>query len=245
MLTSIQCKDAKDTVITKFLEVEAAKTNKAYPKMITSTIRIDSCKALPGKVFENYYTLLLLGAESFDRENFEKSTRINLISTIQKTDALEKYRSYGVTFSYVYMDEKGNLLGQVQVTEEDYNRPAEEIEGELKNTLTDENFEKGILNAVNSMKSQMPIILSDEIVLTDCYYTNKALVYTYQLNNIEKASFDSITYKSIKYPEIKIQVKDNQEMLTGLNRGISYHFRYHDMDDKYLCTIDVTTDILD
>lgn len=245
MLTSTQCKKAKDGVITKFLEVEAEKTNKEYPKVLNASIRIDSCKALPGKVFENYYTLFFLNAENFDIEYFENSNKINLVSVIQKTEGLEKYRSYGVTFSYVYKDEQGNTLGKIMITEADYNRPAEEIEDELKKTLTEDNFEKNILNAMNSMKSQMPIVLSEEITLTDCYYSNKTLFYTYQLTTIDKANFDSITYKSVKYPEIKTQARNNEEMKTGLNRGFNYQYIYSDKNDKYLCTIRIEPDILD
>lgn len=239
LLTFAKCKDSKDAVVTKILEVQAENMNKQCPVTISNTIRLDSCKVNAGKILKTYYTIASLDADIFNIENFEKITKPGFILNIQTMPDLDKARESSVTFVYIYMNETGNTLGEIQITADDYNRPQDDVIKELNHTLAGDNLIEILKNSAISIKSQLPIDLDNTTRITDCNISGKTLEYTYQLINTEKSLFDTLTYQRIKRPEIKTQLISNSEVLKLLKLGVTYRYIYKDMEYKYLCTIDI------
>ncbi|MDR2956100.1 MAG: hypothetical protein LBV43_13570 [Prevotella sp.] len=120
-ITFTQCKDAKDAAITKFLELQAKAVNSQCPMDMGNGIRVDSCKVEGNKILKSYYTFTVDTGE-LTREDFEAQTRPNLVQMIKTNNDLKQGREFEVTFAYVYYGKDGNVLGDMVITADDYNK---------------------------------------------------------------------------------------------------------------------------
>lgn len=120
-LVFVQCKDTKDTIVTKFLEIQAKTLNDQCPINNPNGIRIDSCTVSGNKTLKTFYTLTF-DTSDLNKEEFVKELETGLIKGIKNSSELKQGRELGVSFAYVYHDNKGNILADLIITENDYNK---------------------------------------------------------------------------------------------------------------------------
>lgn len=237
-----QCKDVKDAAITKFLELEAEKTNKQCPMQINAAVRIDSCKALAPKTLKYFITMLYVNAADFNVSDFERLTKPGIVYNIQTTDDLKKARDNDITFVYAYNDDKGKLLGEITVTSIDYNKP---IDGANKGdmaSMSDEDLNYLLKNTISGLKGHLPMQVDEYTELIDCdVLPEKTLQYIYVFKNVSVAQFDSVAFKADQVPAITETLKNAPETKEILDAGGTFLYIYKDRDEKYLCQINVSS----
>ena len=106
----------------------ATELNKQCPSMRDSGTRWDKAVALPANILELTFTFINIEKDNTDIIGLEKELRIFLIDHLKsglKTDTadniyMESLKNNKVTFKYIYLDNKGQLLTTLLIRPEEY-----------------------------------------------------------------------------------------------------------------------------
>lgn len=113
-LLFVQCKDAKDAVVTKYLEGQAEQLNKQFP-LDMGGMTMEKCTV------EKNNTLKLFITINSDAEEFDAETlKANGIQSIKNTPEAKQSQQLGISYAYEYKNASGKVIGEVTITPEDY-----------------------------------------------------------------------------------------------------------------------------
>ena len=113
-LLFVQCKDAKDAVVTKYLEGQAEQLNKQFP-LDMGGMTMEKCTVEKNKTLKLFITINS-EVEEFDAEA-EKSSAIQ---AMKSNPEAKQSRELGVSYAYEYKNASGKVIGEVIITPEDY-----------------------------------------------------------------------------------------------------------------------------
>lgn len=236
-----QCGDAKDKIVTKLLEVQAAAINKECPMVINDIIRMDSCQVSASKTLKTYYTILS-GGELF---RFGDETKNNLIQVTQNNESLKKLREQEVVFVFAYYKTDGSFAGEITLTPEEYNKPLDESN---KSILSDNiNADEVYLlleKEISYIKEKLPVAITPEITLVACDLSDKQLLYVYETALLSATDIDTTTVKASYKEEVANGLKKLPQTIKALEKGYIYKYIYKDTDSRYLFTMDISIDDL-
>lgn len=225
----------------KKLENIASGINSRCPIQIDQTIRLDSCEAIPEAVLKYNYTFLFIDAAIIDREEFESQMWNYILYNTQINEEIKSLREQGCTFIYSCKDEKGDLLGELKVTPEDYNQPIKKPVTLDPSFLRGENLYKVLQTLVDETRKQLPLFTEESgISMVDCRTYDKTLEYTCKLLHEDVTRFDVIYFKTTGVPAAIQSLKDNPEMRTFAEQGVFISNIYLDKNGNYLCTITIS-----
>ncbi|MBK5719474.1 hypothetical protein JGH11_01180 [Dysgonomonas sp. Marseille-P4677] len=114
-LIFIQCNDAKDAIITKYLEQQVKQTNEQCPLVMGEGLTMDSSKVEANKTLRLFFTIAG-DIESFDAETGKASA----IEALKNSSEIQQVKDYGITYAYTYHNGAGKVLGEITITPEDY-----------------------------------------------------------------------------------------------------------------------------
>ncbi|MFV0418642.1 MAG: hypothetical protein ACK5KT_07940 [Dysgonomonas sp.] len=113
-LLFVQCKDAKDAAVTKFMELQAEQINKQCP-VDMGGVTLKSCEVEANKTFKYLY-VIAGDVETFDVEAGKAAT----IQALKNTPEFKQIEEFGISCLYVYHNSQNKLLGEIKITPEDY-----------------------------------------------------------------------------------------------------------------------------
>jgi len=225
----------------KKIEKIVDELNKRCPIQIDQTIRLDSCEAIPEKTIKYNYTFLFIDATRIDKEEFETQMFDYILYNTQINKDTSELREMNAMYLYSCKDEKGNLLGEIQIGPEDYNKPVKKPVALDPAFLDDENLYKVLQSIVDQTRKQLPLFTEESgISMIDCRTYDRTLEYTCKLLNEDASRFDSIYFKTTGVPAAVQSLKDNPEMKTFAEQGVYISNIYLDKSGKYLCTITIS-----
>lgn len=102
------------------LRCEASVVNCTAPNMVDEITRLDSSRALPGKIFETNYTLITYEKAKLNAEKFTELLKPSLIDNIKENADLKSFREHKAVISYKYYDKNGELITNISITPNDY-----------------------------------------------------------------------------------------------------------------------------
>lgn len=241
LLSFTQCGDAKDKIITKLLEVQAAAINKECPKIMNKILRLDSCQVSAPKTLKTYYTIIS-GADLFTLGDEAKK---NLIYATQTNQDLKKLCEYEVAFSYAYYKPDGTLVGEITVTPEDYNKPLDESnKSMLSDDINTDEVKLLLEKELSFIKEKLPVAITPEITLVECNLSDKQILYVYETALLNAGNIDTTTVKASYKAEVVGGLKNLPQTVKALEKGYYYKYIYKDTNSKYLFTIDIAIDDL-
>lgn len=225
----------------KEIENTVNELNSRCPIQIDQTIRLDNCRAVPENTLEYNYTFLFIDATIIDRHEFESQMWNYILYNTQMDDSVKKLRELGTTFVYTCKDEKGDSLGELTVTPEDYNQPVQKPVTLDAAILRGDNLYKVLQTLVDETRKQLPLFTEESgISMVDCRTFDKTLEYTCKLLNEDVTRFDVIYFKTTGVPAAIRSLKDNPEMRTFAEQGVYISNIYLDKNGNYLCTITIS-----
>ena len=97
-----------------------------YPRQLDEITWLDSLSVMPGLTVASHYTLTDVEQLDFTPEQLEMMKFELKLQTLQSVTSEDKdakrFRNAGVTFYLEYKDTEGNLILDITVTPEEYNR---------------------------------------------------------------------------------------------------------------------------
>lgn len=215
--------------------------NSRCPLQIDQTIRLDNCEVVAENVLKYNYTFLFIDATIIDREEFESQMWNYILYTTQINDEIKKLRQTGTTFIYSCHDEKGDSLGELTITPEDYSKPIKKPIALDPAILRGDKLYQVLQNIVDETRKQLPLFTEESgISMIDCRTYDKTLEYTCKLLNEDVTRFDVIYFKTTGVPAAIQSLKDNPEMKTFAEQGVYISNIYLDKNGNYLCTITIS-----
>ena len=94
--------------------------NRNLPMMVNEVTRLDSTSALPGRKLLYKYTLLRVNASGFDKDDFIKKKRPELINLYKTSSDMKGLRENHVALSYIYAAENGTVLAEFSISPDDF-----------------------------------------------------------------------------------------------------------------------------
>ncbi len=225
----------------KEIEKTVADINSRCPMQIDQTIRLENCEAIPPKTMKYNFTFLFIDATKIDNDEFRSQIWDYILYTTQSNNEIKNLREIDTTFIYSCKDERGNTLGDLIITPEDYNQPIKKPVALDPAFLTDDNLHNVLQSMVDQIRRQLPLFTEESgISMIDCRTYDKTLEYTCKLLNEDASRFDTIYFKTTGVPAAIQSLKDNPEMKTFAERGVYISNIYLDKNGKYLCTITIS-----
>lgn len=223
------------------IETIVNEINSSCPTQLDQTIRLEGCEVIADKTIKYNYTFLFIDATKIDSKEFKTQIWDYILYNTQIDKKIKKLRDQGVTFVYRCADEKGNCLGEFNITPDDYKKKIKKpviLDPEL---LTEDNLHKVLQSMVDQIKQQLPLFTEESgISMIDCRTYDKTLEYTCKLLNEDGSRFDTIYFKTTGVPAAIQSLKDNPEMRTFAQKGVYISNIYLDKNGKYLCTITIS-----
>lgn len=115
-LAFVQCKDAKNAAVTKFLEVTAEQLNKQAPIQMGNGLTMEKASVEENKTLK-YNILVADEMTGLINVTDGKDAAINLIKGLPE---FEQIKAFEVTIVYSYYDSSKKVLGEIKITPEDY-----------------------------------------------------------------------------------------------------------------------------
>ncbi|WP_419034367.1 hypothetical protein [Dysgonomonas gadei] len=112
----IQCSDAKNAAVTKFLEVTAEQLNKQAPIQMGNGLTMEKVSVEENKTLK-YNILVADEMAGLINVTDGKDAAINLIKGLPE---FEQIKTFEVTIVYSYYDSSKKVLGEIKITPEDY-----------------------------------------------------------------------------------------------------------------------------
>lgn len=235
------CKDAKDTVVTKLLEAEAKKLNEQCPIQLDQVTRLDSCKVEGKMRFVTYVTVSFIDGAMFSLDDFTRMTKPSLVYAVQTNKGMEPVKKAGVVFVYSYRDESGKLFGNIEITPDDYNQEVNEENKELVSSMGEEDLALLLKSTAAGVQQALPMSIDEITTLQNCSFVSpKTLFYEYALS-MKKSDVDSNFTSNMKKELIK-GIRGDRDIMSMLDGGVIFSYKYNDQDGVEICTINITKD---
>ncbi|WP_029904711.1 type II secretion system pilot lipoprotein GspS-beta [Prevotella sp. 10(H)] len=109
----IQCKDAKDAAVTKYLELQAEQLNKQFP-MNMGAMTMEKC-TIEGKTIKLFVTINS-DVETFDAE----AGKTAAVQSIKNSPEAKQSQEFGISYAYEYKNASGKVIGEINISPEDY-----------------------------------------------------------------------------------------------------------------------------
>jgi len=90
------------------------------PMTVDKNTRVDSCTFINKKHLQFTYTLLNTIFDDIDHEEFELSTKKNLVKSFKTGKQQEFFRRNRITIEFVYADKDGITIANIVLEPEDY-----------------------------------------------------------------------------------------------------------------------------
>lgn len=116
-LAFIQCKDAKDAVITKFLEVQVEQQNKLCPQAMGNGLTLTKCSIEENKTLKFHISLTEEAASQLG--NME-DMKLAFVQALKAQPEFEKIKEYEISYAYAFVDQNDKSVAEVKITPEDY-----------------------------------------------------------------------------------------------------------------------------
>ncbi len=228
----VQCNGDKTNLILKQIAIE---TNKLCPILVDEITVLDSCEALPNKVFRYNYTVDTDSMPETNMAIFELSLRKQAIHNAQNaTDVGTKnIMALKSNIKQRYFDNRGRIILEYTITPEEYNKKPD--------MQSDEYVYNEIREIVDASKSELPIIDDLEVLTKVESVYPRTLVYNFtRTSSVKPASFDSIEFKENERVIITENIKSNIFSSLLKDANISYKYKFTDKNNEYLCTLDIS-----
>lgn len=236
-----QCKDAKDTVVTKLLEAEAEKVNAQCPIQLDEVTRLDSCRVEGKMRLVTYVTVSYVDGKMFDLEDYARMVKPSLVYAIQTNKEVDLVKKAGVVFVYLYRDNSGKLFGNIEITPDDYNQQINEDNKELLSSMGEDDLTLLLESTAAGIQQALPIAIDEITTLQNCSFVSpKTLSYEYILA-MKKSDIDTDFTSNMKRELIK-GIGDDENIMNMLNAGVIFSYKYSDETGVDICTIEVTKD---
>ena len=115
-VTFTQCKDAKDAVVKKFLEVQVDQINKQCPINMGSGLSLEKASVEGSKTLQYDFIISEEIAQAMDLEAGKPAA----IQTIKNLPDFDKIKEYEIEIVYNYYDSDKKLVGEIKITPDDY-----------------------------------------------------------------------------------------------------------------------------
>lgn len=240
LLLFTQC---KDMAVQKFIELFVSIENKNCPRMIDNITRLDSCIALPNKTVKYSATILHLDASKINTKESSELVKKNLVYALQTNPQLKEGLKLGISFLYLYHDQKGSLIYEISITPDDYNKPI--VKPDEVDLSSDEKVIAYMQTMVEEVKPNLPSEVGPGVIMTNCIVApNKVLEYTYTLANSNEVKADTTAFKEANKPN-QVEVLKSLPVVTSLlKKGATLKYVYQDKNNKYICATIISSEDL-
>lgn len=236
LLFSVGCQNKIDKVVfTKIVD----DVNKQCPMEVDMATTLENCEYISGKTVQYNYTITIDiqedNIESY-RESMGKRTLYQTSVTMNE-ESSKAWKALKPTIIHSYKNKAGKLLFEQEITPEMYDTV---VPLEMN---TDELFKFLEQSAEIIRKSGIHEVEKDVfLVSTNAVFPN-ILAYDYILQNVYAENVDTIAFQKALIPiSADVIKKDKQDqMLKDLN--VCFRFIYYDVDEAYICTLDITPDM--
>lgn len=235
VLTFTQCTDGTQ----QFIEESVKELNAQCPVQFDYLTRLDNCEALPGHIMKYNYTLLFDSKVQVDTADFKAGMTPILLYKIQTNESLAPVKEKKVSFAYSYKDSKGQPIGTIVITPEEYSKPPVKPQEYDLSRFVGEDIQLAMETMVKDVKKQLPINITEQMLsIIDCNLLNQnQLEYTYKLHSESVSDFDTTEYKEVTFQNTIESLRSDPTIKTLADKGISIHYKYLDKDGNYLCTL--------
>ena len=236
-----QCKDAKDTAVTKLLEAQVKVVNNQCPIQVNASVRIDSAQISDKMTLKTFATVAYINAADFNKDEFVKLSKPGLLYNIQTASDLKTARELGVIFVYSYNDDSGKLLGEIKITPDDYNQPIDENQkGDLASMAVND-VDNLLQKVVSGIKPHLPMQVDGVTTLTECKaLPDKTLEYIYTINATKKEMGpDFAKNMEAQLKQIIVSTPETKQMVDA---GVTLYYIYNDKNGAEICNIKLKAD---
>lgn len=236
-----QCKDAKETVVTKLLTAEAKKLNDQCPIQINEFVRIDSAKVEDGMKFVTYATIIYMDANSLSMDDFVRISKPDIVYAIQTKKELDPVRALGVIFIYSYTDINGKLLGEITIAPEDYNQPIKESAARGMSALKEGDLSLLLNSVVSGLKQALPMEVDEITVLEECnLIPPSTLEYVYSLK-MKKAEVNPNFDEEMKALLIE-ELRSDVDIFSMIEAGVTLVYKYKDEAGQEISVLNIVSE---
>lgn len=116
-VTFMQCKDAKNAAVSKFMELQAEQVNKECPMDMGYGLTLDKCETDGDKTIKYLFTA---SDEIAGQLNVSDEMKPLVVQTIKGLPEFTQIKQFEISFLYLYYDTNKKLLGEMKITPEDY-----------------------------------------------------------------------------------------------------------------------------
>jgi len=116
-LAFAQCQGAKDSAITKFMELQAEQVNKECPMNMGNGLTMDECTIEGNKTFKYTFTV---SDEVASQLKITDEMKPMVVQAIKALPDFKQIEQFEISCLYSYYDKNKKLLGEIKVTPEDY-----------------------------------------------------------------------------------------------------------------------------
>lgn len=111
----IQCKDAKDAVVTKYLDMQVEQMNKQCPLSLGGGLTLESCKVEGNKTMKFSYKIDQ-DIETFDTE----AGKAAAVDALKSSPEIAQLKEYEITYKYEYKNASDKVIGEMTIAPDDY-----------------------------------------------------------------------------------------------------------------------------
>jgi hypothetical protein len=105
----------------RMAEIEAKQMNIQCPMMISESVRMEKCEALPNLTIKYTATIFGINGNDFSLSGTQlQEMKHSMIGILQNKWQFEQIKKIGYSYQYVYYDETGIPLYEVLITPDDY-----------------------------------------------------------------------------------------------------------------------------
>lgn len=116
----VQC---KDTAKQASLEVMAKTLNTQCPRMLTPSVRLEKCEAMPDQILQLDVTLINIDGAGIPAQEMTAVMKPALVKAMKTNAEFDKVRNAGFSFQYTFSDKNGIFMSNILITPDDYNNP--------------------------------------------------------------------------------------------------------------------------
>jgi len=228
-LVFVQCKDAKDAAVTKFLEIIAEQENEKCPIEMSYGMTMTKCEAEANKTLKYSFNI---ADEISDKATIGDHMKPALIQALKKLPQFKQIKDFEITLLYAYYNSNNKLLSEIKITPEDYNK---EITGE-------ENETKQMIDMlVATISPNLPMQIDELTTLVECKsLPENTMSYTYTVSSTLKelgADFPSNLEAQVR--QMAVNTPATEKLIDA---GVTLEYIYNDKDGKEIHRMKINAD---
>lgn len=224
--------------------------NKVCPYTPEPIMRMDGAEYVPEKALRVKFTILQ-DVEESEREFFanlmQDALKVVFLDLIRNDKNMKRLKNINATFMFQLATQNNIKLADIEITPEEYNKPAPEGSPKLTGSY-DKDVETMLKIVAESIKKQLPITFDDveDVVITNCEASGKDLTYTFLL----KDSFlKDITTEADKEYFVMSMTMSMEEMISSdysmkklIDSGVIAKFVFEKEDGSEFANFDIKKD---